>query len=59
MDEIIKYEDYQDWLNSAGNYETSSDVPVSGAIPVEYRRKHIHKPGGFVETYCESRCMKG
>lgn len=68
MDEIIKYEDYQNWLDNATPKQTlrSTDNRGSnligsahGAIPIEYRRKYIHKSGGFVETYCESKWMKG
>lgn len=64
MEEIIKRKDYQDWLDNANPKKTLRSIEdrggnltgsTQGAIPVEYRRKHVHKPGGFVETYCGVR----
>lgn len=53
MEEIIKREDYGDWLDPNAPYVNRSVGRRLRCLPKDTRRPHVHRPRGFVDTYCK------
>lgn len=57
MKDIIRYEDYAGWIERGSSKRVPEEDLSSRSEtgPIAYRRRHVHRPGGFVDTYCRER----